>query len=338
LYRRCGGKYYPPLPIHDTFIVMAIRRSRLAKCWCWTLNNPDQDHVELLTNLKPHVVYVVFQKEKGECDQTEHYQGFMELKKRSRLTAIKKYMPRAHLEAMQGTRSQAREYCMKEESRIDGPWEYGIWKSTGQGRRTDLHVIDEKIKSGATIAQICDEHGATYMKFHRGIEKLVGRKQPVRTEPCEVVLCWGPPGTGKTKWAKRHGQDKTWVLPIGGNMWFDGYEQQPIVVLDDFNGASSHFKLDDLLRLIDPWCCERVPVKGSFTWWCPDKIYITTNIHPFKWYKYEDRRVHYDALQRRITSIRIYSEDHEPFEYDVVDDPNTFYFNLDILDVLFIDT
>jgi len=116
-------------------------------------------------------------------------------------------------------------------------------------------------------------------------------------------------------------------------MWFDGYEQQPVVVLDDFNGASSHLKLDDLLRLIDPWCCERVPYKGGFTWWCPDKIYITTNIHPFNWYKYENREIHYKALQRRITSIRLFSLQEDSVKYDCDNFEGTcdFYNDMEII-------
>ena len=36
-------------------------------------------------------------------------------------------------------------YCSKEETRVDGPWEFGVDKQPGQ--RTDLEEIGQLIKS-----------------------------------------------------------------------------------------------------------------------------------------------------------------------------------------------
>lgn len=47
----------------------------------------------------------------------------------------------------------------------------------------------------------------------------------------------------------------------------------------------------------------QVPIKGSFTWWQPDRIYVITNIYPANWYNFADRMVHYEALRRCFTQV-----------------------------------
>lgn len=78
----------------------------------------------------------IVQKEK--CPDTEkiHYQGFMELKSSMRFGGIKTILrcDSAHLEKRKGTPLQAWEYCAKEESRVEGPWQYGD-PPKGQGHR-----------------------------------------------------------------------------------------------------------------------------------------------------------------------------------------------------------
>lgn len=93
--------------------------------WVFTINNPEEDADSLLERLMNNdmVRYVIFQKEKGE-NGTEHYQGYLELRRNQRMSFIKRMMPRAHLEQRRGTREQARDYARKEETRIEGPWEY----------------------------------------------------------------------------------------------------------------------------------------------------------------------------------------------------------------------
>lgn len=91
--------------------------------WCFTVNNPDIDDI-----LPDHadIRYVVWQRERG-AEGTEHWQGYVEFDKPMRLAAVKLWLPTAHFEPRRGTRDQARDYCMKADSRINGPWERGDW-------------------------------------------------------------------------------------------------------------------------------------------------------------------------------------------------------------------
>ena len=68
-----------------------------------------------------------------------------------------------------------------------------------------------------------------------------------------------------------------------------------------------------LLKLLDRYP-SLVPTKGSHTWFYPTHIYVTTNIVPRDWYKWEKRLPQYKALQRRFSRTLIFSEDENPIE------------------------
>lgn len=107
-----------------------------SKHWCFTLNNHTNDDISNLQRPNNLISYLVFQHERGDSG-TDHLQGYIQLSQRKRLNQVKSIIhPRAHLERTRGTPAQARNYCMKEEGRIAGPWELGEFATPG--RRTDL--------------------------------------------------------------------------------------------------------------------------------------------------------------------------------------------------------
>ena len=75
-----------------------------AKNWCFTLNNPDYDELELADKLVD-AVYAVFQLEIGE-NGTPHYQGYCMFSERLRLSQVRVYLATAHWETAKGTLSR----------------------------------------------------------------------------------------------------------------------------------------------------------------------------------------------------------------------------------------
>jgi len=94
------------------------------KYWVFTLNNPL--HAKLA--MPDGGTYLVWQLESGK-QGTVHLQGYVEFAKNKTLAGCKKWLPSAHWEQRRGTAVQARDYCQKEESRVDGPWELGQMSS-----------------------------------------------------------------------------------------------------------------------------------------------------------------------------------------------------------------
>lgn len=275
----------------------------------FTLNNPEVAYDEFMQHIVSYkdFRYCVFQLEKGTED-TPHYQGYLEFKASQRWAALKKLIPRAHWEARRGSRDQARDYCMKSDSRIDGPWEEGKWQSGGQGARSDLQGVFEMARAPESReADVADSFPREYIKYYKAIQQVrrLGAVDPPPIRPdLRVELYYGHPGTGKTRKAYEDHEANLWAVPIGKNIWYDGYFGQPTVLLDDFSGQ---LRLTDLLRLLDIYPVQ-VPVKGTFVWLKANTVIITTNIHPYAWYDYQNRRSQYDALVRRIHSVYWFRE------------------------------
>jgi len=61
--------------------------------------------------------------------------------------------------------------------------------------------------------------------------------------------------------------------------------------------------LTSALKILDQFYVRMAPVKGSFTWWNPRIIIVTSNSHPSTWYDYSKRQEKEAALRRRFTKV-----------------------------------
>lgn len=261
----------------------------------------------------------VFQLEIGE-NRTEHYQGYFELANAKSISAIKRILGGSiHLEKRMGSRAQAIDYSMKNKTAVDGPWFFPDRKFVldaavcKQGKRTDLLEFKNAIVKGSTQHELWENFTSSMAKYPRMYNSVSNLYRPDHT-PVEIILCIGEPGSGKSRWAYEE-YPNCWTTPIGGGNWYNGYDRDDEVLLDDFSGASSHISVPDLLRLLDRYSVK-VPVKGDFCWWCPKTIVITTNIHPRSWYEWGTRASSYLALQRRITRVTFFSKEEAQRDVD----------------------
>ncbi len=272
---------------------------------CWTLNNPEEmtEFDEVKMN------YLVYQEEIGE-EGTYHLQGYAEFTSALVLSTVKRLLGGAgvHVEKRMGTQKQAIAYCKEEEKRLahTEPYEWGT--PNEQGKRVDLIAFKEQIQEGARMRDLIDDHLMVVARYPKFYHTLTALYRPKRTEELHVTLLIGDTGLGKTRYVyDKHGEDPDfYVAPLNnGTIWFDGYDGQSKVLLDDFTGKSSHFSLCSLLRVLDRYPFA-VPTKGGHTWWMPNEVFITTNIYPKDWYSWENRGEQYKALARRFTEVLLY--------------------------------
>lgn len=139
---------------------------------CWTINNPTEHGVtqEDILDTPDFVKYVVFQLEEGH-NGTPHFQGYAELTKRKSIGAIKNEWlgNAAHIEKMMSTRVKARAYAMKEDTRVEGPWEAGEWvEGAGQGKRSDIDKACEIVREEG-IKGVIEKMPATFALRHNGL-------------------------------------------------------------------------------------------------------------------------------------------------------------------------
>lgn len=259
--------------------------------WMLTINNPTQEDVDKL--VADTYEYLVFQFERGESG-TLHVQAFIYYKN-PRVWPKRKY-PNAHIEIAKSIQASIK-YCKKEDTRVDGPWEYGTMPE--QGRRTDLEEVAMKIVGGATIKKIADEHPEMIVRYSKGLRDLKMLTMKRRTTKPYVVWLWGLTGVGKTKYVwDKHGYDDGVVYEKPRGKWWDGYDQQEVVILDDLDESTIDFR--ELLKILDRYP-HKVEVKGSFVELNSPFMYITSEYSPGTLFG-ETGNV-YDQIRRRIDEV-----------------------------------
>lgn len=258
----------------------------------FTLNNPKQNEIDFES--LQFVRYASWQLEQG-ANGTPHLQGYIELTKPQRWSAFGSILSGAHFEQARGSPEQARAYTQKDDTRLDGPWEYGKFRGC-QGTRSDLQEVKRKLDEGVAESEIADEHFGSWIRYRQSFQIYRSLKQSKRTDKTEVTVLWGPPGTGKSYYAHQHGP--IYMVTSKSYPWFDGYNGTDAVLLDDFYGW---IPFHHLLTLLDAYPTQ-VQVKGGFVNWNPKHIYITSNRAPDTWYK--DENLDQRALMRRIENIK----------------------------------
>ena len=263
--------------------------------------------------------YMICQLEMGE-EGTQHLQGYVEMKSPVRLAAMKKILPRAHLEKSMGKREQAISYCLKLESSMGMIWHLSdgsltisigedaeklreavlsnLDQTNGSTASTKLRLsaIQSKLSEGNSdvIEEIADNEFDLWVRYYRAFEKYLLMKTPARTWKTNVHVLQGPTGTGKSKWAMDNFPSAYWKQRSN---WWDGYTGHESVVLDEFYGW---LPFDLLLRL-----CDRYPLmvetKGGQTQFAAKTIVITTNMLPCNWYK----SCYFPSFARRVDQWHI---------------------------------
>lgn len=306
---------------------MTQRSNKRYKYWLFTINNPEVDLDTHPANLFPDCKYLIYQLEQGE-NGTFHFQGYVVFNTDKRIESLKRLHPTAHFEVRRGTHEQAKEYCSKEDTRVDGPWEFGDDSTIPRkrGARTDL-IRFRDMAPTSTYSQLLEEFPdvmARYPKFTQLCKSIKTYDRPPLNRDIQVSLYWGEPGTGKTRRAYEI-DPNIYVVPISDKMWFDGYNGEETILIDDFTGW---MKLDLLLRLLDRYPIQ-MQVKGSFTWLHHKHIIVTSNKFITEWYDWKKHgEIKYRALRRRFHEIIHYNLDgttdtNEP-PFSIPEDPNLY--------------
>lgn len=235
----------------------------------------------LLPEEWPDTTYVCWQLELCPRTNRLHLQGYAEFvgpKTWSWVHENCEGLETAHLEQRKGSQGEARRYCMKEDSRVDGPWEWGEPKE--QGKRSDLQDIKKRLDSGDSEALIAEDHFGSWVRYHRSFReyKRVRQLEAVRDWPMELILFIGPTRTGKSSRARAAYPGAYWG-PKG--KWWDGYAGQETIIIDEMYGHRMPYT--ELLQLMDRYPYQ-VETKGGMVQITSKRIVFTSNQLPEDWY------------------------------------------------------
>ena len=277
----CANVTYSVAKLLGNTVLATSEQPIMAKNYSFTLNNPTNQEIQHLDSLFPNQVkYLIYQIERG-LNNTEHVQGYAQLTKKSRLARCKEILGnRSHIEISRGTPQENTTYCSKPDGRISGPFIYG--EPTVQGQRTD---IEEFVAASKRMreTELVEQFPHQYVKYY----KCASRIKQLFIQKCdwvkEVTVFYGKSGTGKTRTARDQAGADVFFLSKGDSnqsVWWDGYEGQECVIIDDFYGW---LPWSMMLRLLDRYPFQ-VQGKGTMLEFVSRRIFITSNVHPNHWY------------------------------------------------------
>lgn len=257
--------------------------------WMYTMNN--YTDADLQRMKKFDCQYHVIGREVAPSTGTPHLQGCITFKKAIRFAGARKLLKGCHI-IKPNCIEAARNYCMKED---DDVW---VLDNRIKGKRTDLLAVADLVKSGAKEWDIAAQFPREYIKFSSGIKRLILMSQnhePRKSKP-KVYWFYGSTGLGKTFSVNRR-EESLWIA-FGDLAYFNGYENQPAVLLDDFRGDAIKFHY--LLQLLDAYPIT-ISIKHATSVWNPARIYISSAKHPRDVYNKTEEDM--EQLIRRIDHI-----------------------------------
>jgi len=268
-------------------------RNKKYKAWCITIQG-----WENTPNFHESMAYLIYGQELAPTTGQQHLQVYVRFKNRVYFNAVKKRFPDgAHIERSRSNEKTNRDYCSKEKLF----WEFGTYDDQEgiQGRRTDLQLVVEKIKSGSTLRQVAEQHATEFVKYHAGLTRLhqILAPTPPQTRQMTVTVLWGGTAVGKTH--------RVLTKYPGGYMIKDGrdpfgsYENEDIVIFDEYD--YNKWTIQSMNTYCDKWKCSLdCRYQNKFAWWT--KVFIMSNTNPFEWWPLEHQSLR-EAFWRRLTHI-----------------------------------
>ncbi len=315
--------------------VPETNRFHRGRNFIFTLNNPTDLELKFWTRLQRKadfrrrlaVRYVSFQTEHPSGGQL-HLQGYVELSRQKRATqVVREFGSRVYFANRRGTQAQAIAYTKKEASRVDG----GMAGDGGEAKKLGkdkLNVVAASLQLGSNLKELAEDYPVSFMKYGAKIRSyalnMIGR----RRGPPEVIIYYGPTGTGKSATADKNWPDAYWApMPRSGGWWWPNYCGEQTVIIDEF---ANQFKYHTMLRLLDRYPFD-LQEKGSNMQLCASttRIVFTTNIHPYQWY-HNKSQADKAPLRRRFRDFaKIYTFAHDSTWEDpiMVEDVETLDFS-----------
>lgn len=181
----------------------------------------------------------------------------------------------------------------------------------GQGSRSDLHELAEKVKNGASDFDIATENPGAFCRYYRGfgaLRSVIESRAPAIRDPLDVTVIVGGTGVGKTFWCFSHFPDLYRVKypeSAGHAWWWDGYVSQETVLFDEFDGTQ--VALNKMLQYLDRYPITVQTHSGGLVPCKYKRVFLTTNVQPDAWYnslvmdpKFIEQKA---ALARRLSRV-----------------------------------
>jgi len=154
-----------------------------------------------------------------------------------------------------------------------------------------LQAVRLAIANGESEQAIAEANFPEWCRYRLAFKAYRLLQMKPRDFKTKVIVIQGPTGTGKSKHCQETYQGAYWKAR---DPWWDGYEAQETVIIDEYYGW---LPFDTLLRLCDRYPMD-VEVKGGKVPFLAQNIIITSNRIPTRWY--DARKIYFPAFARRV--------------------------------------
>ena len=213
------------------------------------------------------------------------------------LIAVKKLLPRAHLEVCRGSSEENIAYCSKDGQILEFGERPMTPKEKGEKVRAKWREVVDLAVSG-DLDPIQQDHPQVYLAHYSSLKKIAKdhMKRPRDLDTVCGEWHYGAAGTGKTT-AVRDAHPDAYIK--SRDKWWDGYNGEPVVILDDM--SPFHKCLGDYLKdWGDKWTFK-AEEKGGYKWLRPELFIVTSQ------YDVDDI---FDDAETRAALNRRYKKTH----------------------------
>lgn len=293
----------------------------------WNMDDVDLDH---LKKNEEKFDYVWLQKDKGEKTEKDHYHFLVVLSRKTKIGPLQKlFCPKnhkpVHVEQIIDWKGAIAYLQKKVDAGLEKLFEYGEQPEKiadgSESTRTDLKDLMADIKSGMSISDIQDKYPGHYLRMHNSIDKLVNehhiKNKSKKFAPLFATYLWGDSDTNKSRYALEMAQEEyedsdifEFTMPDSGKVWWDGYNDQKCVIINEFK---AQFGVEYFNNLLDGKIAS-VSVKGSFVLANFERLYITSNYEwTDLWAKtFAKNPTIGKAVYRRLDEIIKFETDKDP--------------------------
>ena len=275
--------------------------------WLFTINRIEDNTVPQLRALggRPGVKYMVWGSELAPTTGHAHLQGFIQFVNARKFTGVKKLFgfmsPR--LDRGDGKSVEMMKYCKKDncfEEIGTPPMTNEEAGATGARKREMNFKQAIKLAEQGKFDKLRKKWPGMFIRYYRtwlAIHKDSGVRPP-DLDQVTGIWVYGPSGSGKSHYARER-------FPLyydkACNKWFDNYQQEPAVLIDDFDK-----KHDVLAHHLKRWA-DRYSfsgeIKGGQINLRPEWIVVTSQYRISDiWSDTET----VEALNRRFIKIKIH--------------------------------
>lgn len=290
--------------------------------WVFVINNYKESHIQAVAALEtdPWCMGITAGLEVAPTTGTPHIQGCLFRPAGEKIGKKEMYKKigcgeKFWCRGASGTWQDNRIYTQKDEKVIafkDIDDEY-LEKYEKQGERTDIKGFAEAIKRKACDEELLTEHLEVIAKYPRlegRLKRHYSMQRSRQFRKVKGVVYYGEGGTGKSRKAlyDELGErlEDTYIVPCTKDLkWWDGYNGEKIIVINEMQGSKCKF--ERWKELLDGHQLA-IEVKGETVYAEWTEVRMTSNKHPDDWWpNVEKARVSESEMARRIPEVTKFS-------------------------------